>query len=92
MIFFRRVVGDSMRPTLRPGQIVWASEIRTFRVGQVVIAFVEGREVIKRIIKLENGKVWLAGDNPDGSTDSRTYGPIADTKIEGVVFFPRITK
>ncbi len=92
MIFFRRVVGDSMKPTLRPGQIVWAHEVRQFRAGQVVIAFVDGREVIKRIESIENGQVYLVGDNPEYSTDSREYGSIPDTKIEGVVFWPRVTR
>ena len=90
MIFFRQVKGDSMKPTLRNGQIVFAHEVRKFKQGQVVIAFVRGREVIKRITKIENGSVYLQGDNSSESTDSREYGPIPDSKIEGVVFFPRL--
>jgi nickel-type superoxide dismutase maturation protease len=92
MIFFRQVKGNSMKPTLRNGQLVFAHEVRKFRVGQVVIAFVHGKEVIKRITKIKNGSVYLQGDNPDESTDSREYGPIPDSKIEGVVFFPRVFK
>lgn len=88
MFFFRRVVGNSMEPTLHEGQIVWAHEIRNFKPGQVVIAFVDGREVIKRIKNIENGKVTLVGDN---TIHSKTYR-IADTKIEGTVFWPKITR
>lgn len=88
MIFFRRVEGNSMEPTLRDGQIVWAHEIRMFRPGQVVIAFVDGREIVKRIISIENGKVTLSGDNKQ-ATNSYV---IADSKIEGVVFWPRVAK
>jgi len=89
MIFVRRVVGDSMLPTLKPGQIVFCHEIRQFRKGQVVVAFVGDREVIKRIASIENGRISLRGDNEGKSTDSRHYGSVTDTKIEGTVFWPR---
>jgi nickel-type superoxide dismutase maturation protease len=90
MIFFRRVEGKSMLPTLRPGQTVIAHRVRNFKVGQVIIAYVNGREVIKRITKLEYGRVFIEGDNPEASTDSRDYGSVADRLIEGVVFWPRV--
>jgi len=89
MIFVRRVVGDSMLPALKPGQIVLCHEIRQFRQGQVVVAFVGDREVIKRIASIENGRIFLVGDNEKKSTDSRHYGSVTDTKIEGTVFWPR---
>ncbi len=76
-----------MRPTLRPGQIVWAHEIRSFRKGQVVVAFVGDREVVKRIESIENGVVTLVGDNAE---KSNTY-KVSDTKIEGVVFWPWVS-
>lgn len=91
MIFFRRVVGDSMKPTLKDGQIVFAHTMRNFRVGQVVIIFVKGKSVIKRISEIENnGRVYLLGDNEKESTDSRSYGSVVDSKIEGTVFWPSI--
>ena len=89
MIFVRRVVGDSMMPVLNEGQMIFAHQIRNFKEGQVVVAFVNGREVIKRIIKIDNGSIYLQGDNKDHSTDSRTYGPIPDRNVEGVVFWPK---
>ena len=33
------------------------------------------------------GQVWLEGDNPLNSTDSRDYGPVPEALIEGRVFF-----
>lgn len=33
------------------------------------------------------GHVWLEGDNPSNSSDSRTYGPIPLAMIRGRVFF-----
>lgn len=89
MFFIRQVKGDSMSPTLSNGQYVLAHNYRKFREGQVVVAFMRGREVIKRITAIENGRVFLQGDNPDGSTDSRQLGTIPDTHIEGVVFWPK---
>lgn len=89
MIFFRRIVGASMLPTLSDGQIVIAHQIRNFKVGQVVIAHVNGREVVKRITKIKNGSVYLLGDNEKHSTDSRTFGYISDVNIQGIVFWPK---
>ena len=33
------------------------------------------------------GHVWLAGDNPHNSTDSRSYGPVPAGLLRGRVFF-----
>lgn len=79
-----------MVPTLNEGQLIFAHQIRNFKEGQVVVAYVNGREVIKRISKIDKGNILLEGDNKKHSTDSRTYGPIPDTNIEGVVFWPKI--
>jgi len=92
MIFFRRVVGDSMKPTLHDGQLVFAHHVRSFRPGQVVVAHIDSREVIKRIYRVENGRVFLQGDNPEQSTDSRDYGSVVDTMIVGTVIWPRVTR
>lgn len=37
--------------------------------------------------KVPEGHVWLLGDNPDMSLDSRTYGPVPLSNIKGRVFF-----
>ncbi len=34
------------------------------------------------------GAVFLVGDNPAHSADSRTYGPVALDRIEGAMLFP----
>jgi len=90
MLVVRKIVGDSMLPTLKPGQLVYGWRSRNFKPGQVVIAFMNGGEVIKRIKSIDGGKVYLVGDNPDGSTDSRSHGSVPDTKVEAIVFFPRV--
>ena len=88
MIFFRRVVGESMLPTLKPGKIVWAHEVRGFKENQVVVAFVNGREGIKRITNIDNGVITLSSDNKEST--SNPYARIPDKDVMGVVFWPKV--
>jgi phage repressor protein C with HTH and peptisase S24 domain len=81
-----------MMPTLRPGQTVIVMMSRSFRVGDIVVAFVNRKEVIKRITDMKNGTLYLEGDNKDHSTDSRNYGWVQDRHIIGKVIFPRLSK
>jgi nickel-type superoxide dismutase maturation protease len=79
------VQGGSMAPTLLPGEWL-VVERRTYtrrrpRVGEIVLAAdprEPSRELIKRVVGLDDGSglVELAGDAPDASTDSRTFGAI----------------
>jgi phage repressor protein C with HTH and peptisase S24 domain len=89
MFYFRKVTGDSMSPTLKDGKIVWVHQLRNFSVGQVVIAFVDGREVVKRISKISNKGVELVSDN-DKHSSGQAYARIPDKDIHGVVFWPRV--
>ncbi len=91
MILLRRVVGMSMAPTLKPGQIVvalkWPSRPQ---VGSVVIIWHDGREKIKRIQAIEREGVFVVGDNPDGSVDSRQFGHVPPHAIKAKVIWPRL--
>ncbi len=89
MIYLRRVVGRSMEPTLRNGQVVVVSIFRNFLVGDIVVAQVNKREVIKRITDIRNGNVFLEGDNAELSTDSNNFGWIPDRHVTGKIIFPR---
>ena len=86
MIFLRRVSDESMYPTLRKGQLVFAVHARRFRARQVVLVFIDGKEVVRRIRELDNSKIYLSGDNPDMASDVT----ILDTYVEGVVIWPRV--
>jgi nickel-type superoxide dismutase maturation protease len=77
-----RVAGDSMQPTYQPGDTLLGTGWFTPAIGQVVVADHAGRPVIKRITRLSRTHVWLAGDNPAASTDSRQYGPIVRTALQ----------
>jgi signal peptidase I len=81
----RRVVGPSMQPTLSQGELVLGLRWRKARVGSIVIADVDGREIIKRVAKIGERGVYLLGDNLAYSTDSRTYGWFAPSAIKSVI-------
>lgn len=89
MWYFRLVDGNSMLPTYRPGQTVIINTTRNFKVGDVVVAFFHGREVLKRITDIKDGHVYLEGDNPKESTDSRECGWLIDRHVVGKVSWPK---
>jgi nickel-type superoxide dismutase maturation protease len=94
------VEGDSMAPTLRPGEYLVA--VRSHRVvgGSLVVVEHPGRpgyEMVKRVAATPGERVadrvlgpdeyWVVGDNEDGSTDSRTFGPLSAEALRGRVVF-----
>ena len=87
------VEGDSMQPLLAPGNWLIADRgaYRDYRprTGDVVLAR-DPREserlLVKRIDHVDlHNKVWLAGDNPVASTDSRVFGAVPRDGIVGRV-------
>jgi len=80
----RRVVGNSMVPTLRDGQLV-ISVSKKYQSGDIVIARQNSLEIIKRLFVNES-KITLVGDNPS----SAKYENIAEGDIVGVVIWPKI--
>lgn len=47
----------------------------------------DGKTIIKRIIKIENNRYFVEGDNKAASTDSRDFGMIDKDNIIGKVVF-----
>lgn len=86
------VGGESMRPTLRPGQRVLvdprAYARRVPALGDIVVArhpFRREVHLVKRVARVDGDRVFLAGDNPAESTDSRTLGGFLPERIVGRV-------
>ena len=68
LICRRRVVGVSLAPAIKPGQKIVFVGWKKPRVGRLVLARVEGREVIKLVTAQKRGLLWLAG-SLDGSAN-----------------------
>lgn len=89
------VNGNSMHPTLHPGQDIlsfnWAYLGKKPKVGDIIIVKSgkgKGeREIIKRVIKIMGDELWMMGDNADESTDSRDFGPVKMEQIMGKVIY-----
>lgn len=78
-----------MLPTYEEGQLVLAVRpLRKLRVHDIVIMSHEGREKIKRITELSDDKVYVRGDNPRHSTDSRHFGWLETRHVKGRVIWP----
>jgi len=72
-----------MLPVLGEGALIAAARLdsdATLRVGEVVVARRPDRisvEMVKRIRSVDGqGNVFLLGDNPAASTDSRHFGVV----------------
>lgn len=82
------VAGDSMTPTLYPGDFLLV--VRTDRIvpGDVVMAERPDRPgllVVKRALAREAKGWWVEGDNPPCSDDSRIFGHVPDDHVLGRV-------
>lgn len=76
------VRGDSMLPTLRPGDRLLVSYRRRPRVGDVVVArFLDGTLAVKRVAERRTTGWWLLSDNAAAGTDSRHRGAVADADV-----------
>ncbi|WP_248580976.1 S24/S26 family peptidase [Nocardioides sp. InS609-2] len=96
-----RVTGDSMRPTLLPGDRLLVRYGAEVRPGDLVLArFPDGVLSVKRVDErrlLRDGTNgwWLLSDNPHVGIDSRHRGPVSAEAVAGVVLlrvWPRPTR
>jgi Peptidase S24-like len=72
-----RVVGPSMTPTLRDGDVILVRRTTTARAGDVVLATFADRPdrfVIKRAVRRHEDGWWVASDNPFAGGDSASHG------------------
>jgi nickel-type superoxide dismutase maturation protease len=91
--FAVEVAGRSMVPTLEPGDWLIAIRAGGIRRGDIVVVRHPDRdlELVKRVVALpgEEGQApdryLVVGDNPEASTDGRSFGPVPRSAIAGVV-------
>ena len=86
------VNGDSMWPTLKQGSTAKFERIdsTSVAVGQVVMLdhpFRHNLRIIKRIQSMEDGRLFLVGDNPDptASEDSHNFGEVDISSVIAVL-------
>ncbi len=89
-LMVRRVQGHSMVPTLPPGTVIFGWRWFTrLHPNRVVVFCRADREIVKRIQYIENDSLFVIGDHPETSTDSRQYGTINQETVTAVVMWPR---
>jgi phage repressor protein C with HTH and peptisase S24 domain len=79
-----------MAPTLTPGQLVVGRVSSDLHPGDIVIVSHNGLEKIKRIEKQQGDLIYLLGDNPIASTDSRDFGWVQADAIVAKVVWPKL--
>ncbi len=80
------VRGDSMRPTLAPGDRLLVRHGGTPRTGRlVVVRFADGTVAVKRATGRRADGWWVLSDNPAEGIDSRHRGVVPETDVLAVV-------
>ena len=89
MIYFLRVQGDSMSPTLRDGDrlLALSPKLLTVEPGRVIAFRRRADLFIKRALTREGEGWFVVGDNPTRSTDSRRFGAVPNDQIRAVALF-----
>lgn len=83
------VYGKSMLPVLKEGQdVVSMNWFYKVKVGDIVVIKQDGKEMVKRVQKVQGNKVLVQGDNAQESIDSRQFGPVKMDQIVGKVVYP----
>ena len=94
------VVGDSMLPSLKEGDIVffkiYNKEKSELKTGQIVIFNHPHKNIIciKRISTVNQNNIEVLGDNIEFSGDSNKFGLLSNEKIIGIftskLIFPKL--
>jgi nickel-type superoxide dismutase maturation protease len=82
------VEGRSMEPTLAPGDRLLVVRARALHPGDVVALSdpTDPRRVlVKRVGAVLEDEIVVRGDNPEVSTDSRSFGPVPISAVLGRV-------
>jgi nickel-type superoxide dismutase maturation protease len=83
------VAGESMTPSLNIGDRLVVDPRTSVRASDVVLAkhpFKKSVRILKRVSSIgPNGRIFLSGDNPSESSDSRVFGTVSGESIIGKV-------
>ncbi len=83
-----RIIGPSMEPMLRNGEVYLAAEKSRPQVGDVVVVQHPQREqllTVKRIVRREPSGWWVEGDSVHSSNDSRDFGVVPDQLVRAKI-------
>ncbi|MCE2572813.1 S26 family signal peptidase [Motilimonas eburnea] len=94
---FYHIPSASMTPTLQVGDVVvvdtWSNQANTITTGDVIVLKRSASDLVlaKRLKEKRNNngqwELYLAGDNPSGSVDSRQFGWVTSDYIIGKISF-----
>ncbi len=79
-----------MAPAFAPGDRLLVSRWARWGPGSVVALpdpRLPGRMLIKRVHSVGPDGIEVRGDNEEASTDSRTFGPVAPSRVTGRVIY-----
>ena len=86
-----QVEGNSMKPTLKENEIIVYYDnhkyLSSFMVGDIILIRRDNKVLIKRIHSIKKEGYEVYGDNLKESVDSRNFGLIERSKIEGTYLF-----
>jgi len=85
-----RIVGPSMEPRLRNGEVFLVALRAAVQPGDVALLQHPERPellTVKRVVRRDEQGWWVEGDNPLESTDSRQFGAVPPESIRGRVLF-----
>jgi phage repressor protein C with HTH and peptisase S24 domain len=79
-----------MLPTFRHDQVVVGTTDTTkVGVGDVVVVEHEGLEKIKRVADVQGDRIYVLGDNPAASSDSRVFGWLESKLVRAKIIWPK---
>lgn len=85
-----RIIGPSMEPSLRNGDVHLVALRAQVKVGDAVLLQHPERPellTVKRIVRRDGDGWWVEGDNLEESADSRHFGAVPEESIRGRIVF-----
>ena len=80
--FMLRVTGNSMiEAGIYEGDLVIASKKKDAKVGDIVVALVDGENTLKKLVKAPDGKLYLQAEN----VEYDDIYALSDLQVQGVV-------